>query len=120
MSQELFHDFKFDGKFYGDDMPIPYSTVETEGDIVSIYVMTEAGLGYPSYGKWSQAFQYDALDGTPSLEKIQSQGYQQMFQTAVDDRISYYQSLNINTPTYISPNRGIRPKALEGAIRLIK
>jgi hypothetical protein len=120
VAQELFHAFQSDGKFYSGDKPKPFSTIETEGDIATIYVMTEAGLAYPSYGNWSQDFQFDAYDGTPSLERIQSPGYQQMFQTAVDNRINYYKSTGLNAPTYTSPNRGIGPKALEGVIRLIK
>ncbi len=82
--------------------------------------MTEAGLSYPSFGNWSQDFQFDSFDGIPSLQKVQSSNYQQMFQTAVDNRIKYYKSKGLNAPTYTSPNRGIGPKALEGAIRLIK
>jgi RHS repeat-associated protein len=120
VGQELFHAYQHDGGFYSEDKPKPLSTIETEGDVVSIYVMTEAGLPYPSYGNWSQDFQFDAFDGTPSLERVQSAGYQQMFQTAVDNRINYYKSTGLNAPTYTSPNRGIGPKALEGVVRLIK
>nr|WP_320022248.1 DUF6443 domain-containing protein [uncultured Draconibacterium sp.] len=120
MAQEFFHAYQSDGSFYSEDKPKPLSTIETEGDIATIYVMTETGLGFPSYGSWSQDFQFDAFDGAPSLERVQSVPYQQMFQTAVDNRIKYYKSSGMNVPTYTSPNRGVRPKALEGVIRLIK
>jgi len=120
MAQELFHAYQSDGSFYREDKPKPLSTIETEGDIATMYVMTEAGLGFPNYGSWSEDFQFDAYDGPPSLEKIQSASYQQMFQTAVDKRIDYYKSTGMNVPTYTSPNRGVRPKALQGAVRLIK
>jgi hypothetical protein len=120
MAQELFHAYQSDGSFYSEDKPEPHSTIETEGDITTIYVMTEAELGYPSYGNWSQDFEFEACDGPPSLERIQSPAYQQMFQKAVDKRINYYKSKGLNAPTYTSPNRGVKPKALEGAIRLTK
>lgn len=120
IAQELFHAFQHDGNFYGEFKPTPYSTIETEADIATIYVMTEAGLGYPIYGSWSQDFQFDAFDGTPSLEKIQSLNFQNMFQSAVDNRIEYYKSTSLNVPTYTSPNRSIRPKALEKVIMLVQ
>jgi hypothetical protein len=119
--QELFHAFQSDGAFYKDDKPTPLSSIETEGDIATFYVMDEANLGYPQYGDWSKDFQNDSWkSGIPTLGKVQSNEYQQMFQKAVDARIVYYKKTGMNVPTYTSPNRGIKPKALEGSIKLIK
>ena len=120
MAQELFHAFQHDGKFYSGDNPRPSSTIETEGDILTQYVVFEAGLGAPIYGDWSQDFMLDAMEGVPSINKVTSVGYQKMFQTAVDNRIEYYKKSGLNVPSYTSPNTGVKPKALEAAIRLMK
>ena len=117
VAQELFHAFQSDGEFYKDDKPKPLSTIETEGDVATIYVMAESGGLTPIYGDWSQDILFDSFDGTPSLEKIQSEGYQQMFQKAVNDRIEYYKGTGLNVPTYTAPNTGVKPKALENVIK---
>ena len=123
VAQELFHAYQSDGNFYSGDKPKPLSSIEAEGDIATIYVMTEASLAYPNYGNWSHDFQVDAYDGIPSISKVMSSEYQQMFQTAADNRIDYYKSKStkMNVPhSYLTPNTGVRPKALEAVIRLIK
>ncbi len=117
VAQELFHAYQSDGGFYMNDKPTPYSTIETEGDIVTMYVMMEAGLGFPSYGEWGNDFQFDSYEGIPSINKIQSKEYQNMFQNAVNNRINYYKGTGLNAPTYTSPNRGVKPKAFESIIK---
>lgn len=118
IAQEFFHAFQIDGKFYDTDNPMPLSSIETECDIVTIYVLIEAGLGIPSFGSWSNEFLDDALNSVPDLKKVQTPSFQNMFQKAVDNRINYYKSLNLNAPTYTAPNSGVKPKALEEMIRL--
>ena len=63
---------------------------------------------------------FDAMEGVPSINKVTSTGYQGMFQTAVDNRIEYYKKSGLNAPTYTSPNTGVKPKAFEALIRLMK
>ena len=117
----MFHAFQHEGDYYNEDTPKPLSTIETEGDVATLYVMGEAKLGMPTFGDWNNEIFFDYLgNDTPSLSRIQSSKYQSMFQRAVDARISYYKTTGMNVPTYTAPNRGIKPKALEGAIRLIK
>jgi len=120
VAQELFHAFQSDGEFYSKDNPKPLSTIETEGDIVTQYVMFEAQLGAPVYGDWSQDFMFDAMGGAPSIDKVRSTQYQGMFQKAVDNRIDYYKKSGLNAPTYTSPNTGAKPRAFEALIRLLK
>ncbi|MGB5980148.1 MAG: RHS repeat-associated core domain-containing protein, partial [Cyclobacteriaceae bacterium] len=119
VAQELFHAYQKDGEFYSIDNPKPLSTIETEGDIATQYVMFEAGLGFPMHGDWSQDFMLDALNGIPDISKVESTEYQKMFQTAVDKRIDYYKQSGLNAPTYTAPNTGVKPKALEAVIRQI-
>jgi RHS repeat-associated protein len=120
IAQELFHAFQKDGEFYKNDFPSPLSTIETEGDILTQYVMVDAGLAFPIYGDWSNGFQKDSFEGIPSIEKVVSPQFQKMFQDAVDNRIKYYKNSGINAPTYTSPNTGIKPKAFESIIRKMK
>ncbi len=119
VAQELFHAFQKDGEFYKNNSPSPVSSIETEGDILTQYVMSDAGLAFPIYGDWSNDFQKDSYEGIPSIEKVTSPQYQKMFQDAVENRIKYYKKSGLNVPTYTAPNTGVKPKAFEAIIRKI-
>lgn len=114
VAQELFHAYQDDGDFYEKGKE---STIETEGDVATIYVMLQSELGFPSYGKWAEKIINEAYDAIPSSVEIGSEEYQTMFQNAVDERIKYYQEQGGDTPTYTKPNTGEKPKALKAAVK---
>lgn len=117
VAQELFHAFQKDGKFYEGSSPKPLSTIETEGDIMTVYVMLESGSGFPSYGEWMNDIVNQAFESIPSSVVVGSEEYQTMFQKAVDNRIQYYKEQGMDTPTYTAPNTGEKPKAIEATIK---
>ena len=117
VAQELFHAYQKDGGFYETNKPKPYSTIETEGDIMDLYVMLECGFGFPNYGDWIKDIFNKALESIPSSIEVGSQEYQNMFQKAVDDRINYYKTQDVNAPNYTSPNTGEKPKAIGAVIQ---
>ncbi len=115
LAQELFHAYQDDGQYY--QRPLDYSTLETEGDIATVYVMLEANLGFPANGDWMQEIEEKAFEEIPTSKEVSSDNYNKMFQKAVDDRIEYYKKQDLNTPTYTSPNSGEKPKALAKALK---
>ncbi len=117
VAQELFHAYQIDGGFYSNNDPKPYSTIETEGDIMSAYVMLECGGLIPTFGDWIDDILYEAYENIPNSTEINSKEYQEKFQKAVDDRIQYYVNEGLDTPTYTSPNTGEEPKAIESVIK---
>src|SRR5690606_2758791 len=119
IAQELFHAFQKDGGFYSGNDPKPLSTIETEGDIMAVYVMlnSESMEGIPSYGEWMDDIFDKALEGIPSSVEVGGENYQKSFQKAVNDRIEYYKGQGLDAPTYTSPNTGEKPKAIEATIK---
>ena len=117
MAQELFHAFQKDGGFYEGSNPKPLSTIETEGDIMTVYVMLESGSSFPTYGEWMSDILNQAFKSIPSSVQVGGEEYQKMFQKAVDDRIQYYKEQGMDTPTYTAPNTGEKPKAIEATIK---
>jgi RHS repeat-associated protein len=114
MAQELFHAYQDDGKFYEGYKPKPYSTIETEGDVLTLYVvMNVQGGGGFSLNQWIMEIFMEATQDLPSSDEVGSDEYQKMFQKAVNARIAYYTQLNLDAPTYTAPNTGVGPIALE-------
>jgi hypothetical protein len=117
-AQELFHAFQTDGKFYENDKPIPFSTRETEGDVLSLYVLNDAGSVITQNGNWIEDIFWDAADQNPNSAKLESDEYKKMFQEAVDKRIDFYKKKKSKDhPTYIQPNTKVEPKAMIAAVK---
>jgi RHS repeat-associated protein len=109
LAQELFHAYQYDMAFYTKD---DYSVLETEGDILSMYVTFDVGLPIPS-NEWATFFENELYDkGFIKFEDIISENYIQEFNKSVDQRIKYYKSTDLVAPTYTSPNSGKGPIAL--------
>jgi RHS repeat-associated protein len=111
LSQEMFHAYQTDGGFYTSE---DASVRETEGDLVSMLVMSDIGHSTGSYGTWANTFvkyQYDDY-----RETLAEESFILDFDKMVDDRINYY--LNTENPpkSYIQPNSHKRPRALLKAL----
>lgn len=91
--------------------------METEGDLVTAYVMADVNMGTVSL-EWMN--DYDVYAGIPSLKEVQSAPFQRKFQRTVDKRIKFYKRKKLNVVTYTSRNRGVKPKAFESIIKTIK
>lgn len=94
--------------------------IETEGDVMTLYVLLESGLGFPRFGEWISDILDDAYNNLPSSSEVSSEQFQLRFQKAVDERINYYKKQGLEVESYISPNTGENPRALEAVIEQVE
>ena len=122
LAQELFHAYQSDLGVY---KPSDHSVVETEGDLMSVYIANEAGLGYGGIlteqsmeGGWAEKisnFPGNSLDN-PTLEQVKSEEYDKLFNEAVDNRIKHFKTKLEDCQYctgYTKPNSGQKPLAIK-------
>ena len=115
VAQELFHAYQTDQGFYENK---DHSVAETEGDLLSKYVIMDVGLpvgstvGYVWDSEILNEFDPDGYGyGIPSAKDIDSEKYQTLFTESVDKRITMYTKLAQEQKTtaykgYTLPNSG--------------
>jgi hypothetical protein len=91
-SQELFHAFQI-GEHGGYDLTADRSNIETEGDVMSMYVMWESGGAQPSI-PWADNLvtAFGGIGEVPSSSEIGSVEYFVGFLNAVTERIDHYKN----------------------------
>ena len=117
--QELFHAYQKDLGVYNR---ADHAIKETEGDLMTEYVVNEAGLGFGSMlseqgmlGGWGEYIleingsRYD----NPTNEQVQNEEYNKLFTEAVDKRIEHFKIQGEGYEGYTTPNSGSEPKAIK-------
>jgi hypothetical protein len=119
LGQELFHAYQVDQKLY--DIERDRSTIETEGDIMSNYVVNQAianGAFILKPSQVEQTWGKNIAAEEPTNQEVQSEEYNNKFQNAVNMRIEFYKEKKKTMQTedfngYIKENSGSEPKAMK-------
>ena len=123
--QEVFHAFQFEliseNKIYKNAQGIPFSNIETEGDILTLYVAFESG-GVGTIRGWEgEELMEFSYSGEMSVDKLTSKEYMKAYDKAIDNRIELYKEESRNSErsywTYTQPKQDFGPEAI---IKIVK
>ena len=124
LAQELFHAYQWDLGVYQTDKD--RSVIETEGDLMTVYVANEVVIGLPGMlseqsdpGGWADEISEftGSVTINPTLKQIESSEYDKLFNKAVDKRIEHFKDKGKDYEGYIKPNSGKVPLAIKSVYK---
>jgi RHS repeat-associated protein len=125
ITQEIFHAYQFEliyeGKAYQNAQGVPYANIETEGDILTLYVAFESGGVGTVYGWEGEELLEFSYDGDMTTDILTSKEYLGAYDKAIDSRIEFYKKKSENSErsysTYTKPKQDFGPEAI---IKIVK